>query len=293
MLKYLTIATMLSSLNSYSYVEINSIEYYQQKSDIKEIIFDFKSDYLSTHTIEVTMEFYNIDNQFIKGYKNELKFLGKKKAIANINYNYYKNSYVLININYNGKYLINNAKINIYVQEDCFINIDNRECKRIYKSYYKNGVMGEEILKFIVNESDFYKYLYDNKLKLKDINFYSNYTFDKANIYLYLNDKIDGYDLIYNNGYRFLLFMDENNKFELIDNYFLNLIDFSFLENYKEGSYKVKEIYFPFIQDYKEYDLSLVIEDFISIKIDFIVFTKGNLLGDCSTSKYCLIHESD
>ena len=123
--------------------------------------------------------------------------------------------------------------------------------------------------------------------------YYSNCDLKDSTAYLYLYNKIDEYNLLYDDKYSFLLGINDDNKLEFVDHYFVNLLEFEFFESHSKDTIKVNSLYFPYSSEYIEYDLSIVIESFISVKVEFSVFTKGDLLGECETSKYCLRYESD
>lgn len=293
--KFIMMLSLLTSMTSINYVAIENIEYYQTTDDIKKIIFDFNSDYLSEHELKVEISFFEMDNTFISKFTNCIKIIGKKKSIANINYQNNADSYALIDIFYQDKPIVKSAKINFYVQDDCYINLNYKNCDAIYQSKYENGTTIDKTLNFAILDNPFNKFLNFNSLDLADVVFNSDYNFENANVYFVLKDKIEEYGLYYDEGYRlFLNIKEEKNYFnlELMDNYFVNLNPFRYEENYFENSTKTKNLFFPYNEEYKEYECLILIEDFITIEISFNVATSDLLFGNCLSSKYCLKRES-
>jgi hypothetical protein len=294
MLKVLLSLGLFLTTISNNYVCVNSIEYYQSNSEIKEFIFNFESDYFSSHEIVVSLDFYQ-DDKLIRGYSSSLKLIGEKQAKAKLSLNNTQDSYVLISVYYNNTSIIENARLNMYVQSDCFMNISNNYCNKIYKSEYKNGLTNDLLLDFKSNNNNYNKYLVSNKLNLEELTFYSNYDFRYSNIHLIIKDEITGYEVLYNEGYNFLLDVNYNNgyHFTLMDYYYVNLLEFKYTEKYQDDGIKTSNLYFPYIEEYKEYSAVIIIEDFITINIEFNFATNGLLLGECSSSKYCLVRENN
>ena len=291
MIKELALISMLSSSISSDYVCVNKIEYYQSDEVNKKIRFEFQSDYFKVHEIDTKIELYDINDTYLASYNSSLEVIGNRNAIASFNYNNENDFYVLIDVKYDDTYLIKSVKINFYNQEDCFINKDNLICNFIYKSEYSEGISKDVITNFRVDNNIFDKFLSFNKLSVENIKFYSDYKFENANISLVIENEIKEYNLLYDQGYKFILNISED-KFNLLDNYYVNLLNFSYSESYFENSNKVNSIYFPYFKDYKEYNCYIIIEDFINIKIDFNVSTSDLLYGKCNDSKYCLVRES-
>ena len=51
-------------------------------------------------------------------------------------------------------------------------------------------------------------------------------------------------------------------------------------------------VYFPFLEEYREYTCKIVIKGIIEIDIEFNVSTSDLLFGECENSKYCLEREN-
>lgn len=291
MLKLFLLFSMLNLNVSSEYVDVESIEYYQTRKEDKKIIFNFESDYYKTHDLLVSIELYRSrDNVFVKRYKNNITIIGDKVSVANLNFDLTENMYALIFVEYNQRNIVEEGKINFYIQDDCVINRDIRECKRIYKSEYRDKISKDLINNFKINKQTFDKYLVFNFLNPKDITYYSEFDFFESNKYLVINDLVDGYDINYNNEYRFLLDTsgEINQSFSLVEAYYVDLISFKFSDEHFINSQETTKIHFPFIKEEKVYNCSISIESFINIQIDFEVMTMGDLFGKCKESKYCL-----
>ena len=72
--------------NYNSYLELESIEAYQSNSSEKELVFNFNSDYISSHLIEVKIYSYNSEDKVKAIYSNDLEFIGKKSAVTVIDF---------------------------------------------------------------------------------------------------------------------------------------------------------------------------------------------------------------
>lgn len=289
------IFSLLTSMVSTNYVAIENIEYYQTTDDIKKLIFNFNSDYFNEHELKVEINFFEMDNTFISKFSNYIKIVGKKKSIANINYQNNNSSYALIDVFYQDKTIVKSAKINFYTQDNCYINVNYKNCNAIYLSKYEKGTTIDKTLNLAILDNPFNKFLNFNSLDFNNVVFNSDYNFENANIYFVIKDKIEGYGIYYDEEYKLLLnIKEEKNYFnlELIDNYFVGLNPFRYEESYFDNSIKTKQLFFPYNEDYKEYECLIVIEDFITIEILFNVATSELLFGDCSNSKYCLKRNS-
>lgn len=282
MLKELALISMLFTSAKSDYVKVDEIEYLQTNDSDKKITFNFESDYFSTHLIEVKISLYDSENNYLCSYQNELDIIGKRSAIANFSYHHDDHVYAMIDVMYKNAYLIYNAKINFYLQDNCNVTKKNTLCNFIYKSEYVNGVSRDLYSNFRVKKDSFDTFLPFNKFNVKDVSYYSNYEFTNSDIYLVINENIDNYNVeIFPIGV-------ENGNFILMNNYYVNLMEFRFEEDYFENSIRVNEIYFPYSSEYKEYHCSIVIDDIIEIQIDFSVATSDLLYGECEHSKYCL-----
>jgi len=257
----------------------------------KELVFNFYSDYVSSHLLDIEIKLYDSFNNLIRIYTNQISFIGKKRAVTDIDFLMNNDFYVLVSVFYNDELIVENAKLNFYFQEDCKIDDTNKTCNRIYKSEYKEKVSKDIFTEFKVKDSSFNNFLKFNELKMNEIQFYSEYDFSKSDIYLFINEEINGFDIIYDNGYRFILDVVKNGyyHFEVIDDYYVDIVDFKYKDSYFNGSVKTQSIHFPFNKDYKEYSCKIMIASFINIEIVFRVAISDNLLGDCKESKYCLI----
>ena len=238
---------------------------------------------------------YKIDGELIGEYQNSLKVIGDKKTLAKLDYIYNDQTYALIDVNYNENLLVSNAKFEFYDVEKCYLNKENKECKRIYKSVYKNGVVSKKESDFKLLNAPFDDFLENNNLNLNNLLIYSDYDFSDDDVYIVIKDEIEGFDLVYDNGYKLPLQVSEKGlkySFSLLEEYYVNFSDFGYFESKKDGSLAVKEIYFPFYSEYKEYECLLVIKGKLNIEIEFKVSTSDKLFGECENSKYCIEESS-
>lgn len=289
MLKLFLMCSIVNLNVSTEYIGVESIEYYQTNNDQKQIIFNFDSDYYTNHKLEVEIKLYEKEsNTLIKGYKNTIEVIGDKKSTANLSIENNEDMYVLIYVKYNENSIVKDAKLNLYVQDDCYLNKENRDCNRIYKSEYRNNISKDLSTKFFINKNIFDKYLTFNYLELNDFKYYSEYNFNQDSKYLIIYNYIESYDMLFDEKYRFILEIGNDKKFYLLEDYFVDLFDFKYSDEYFQNSKKTDKIYFPFFNDEKIYKISILIESFINIQIDFNVITSGNLLGSCKDSKFCL-----
>lgn len=291
MLKFMLFLTLLNKSIISPYKGIDAIYTYQSNNEEKKITFEFNCDYSSLYEVYVTIDLYDEKGTLLKKYNNSLLVTGSMKKSANIEYDNEKNFYALISIKCDDDYIVKDAKLNFYIQDNCYLNINNRSCNRYYKSEFKNGISKDYDIDFLIHKNIFNKYLISNVLNVNNITFHSNYDFRESTSQLIIKDKINEYDFYYDDGYRFLLSIERNNNhsFKLIDNLYIDLLDFKLSEEYFESSINSKNIYFPFYLNDVEYDCAIFIQSFIDIRIDFTVSTSGLLFGECNNSKYCLV----
>ena len=293
MLKFFMMLSMLNATVNTDYVDIEKICHYQNNIDKKQIIFEIDSDYLTKHTLDVYISLYGPKDTYLLTYNNTLDVLGKKHAIANVECGNHQVEYVIIDVYYKELKIQANNKINFYHQQDCLLDEDNRSCNRIYKSEVIDGINKDYYTNFIMGGNLYNKFLIVNELDVEEIQFFSLYEFDEANVYFFVNDYIDKYQLPYNDKYIFLMNIKKDNKsyFSLVDEYYLVLDTFSYSDQYLENAIITNNIHFPFSEEYKEYNCEILIDDFIDIYIKFKVATSDNLFGDCQKSKFCLKRE--
>lgn len=290
MLKYLLMLSLINTSVSIEHVYVDSIEYNQVNDDNKKITFNFKSDYSIQHELEVFIDVFDNEGNIYRNYSNKIIVIGDNIANANIKHDHNDGDYFLISVNYKQEEILKNVKIVMRKQEDCYLDKNNLECKRIYKSGYYDGINKDSYTKIIITKNIFDKFLYSNVLNLGNIVLYSESELLNQETYFILKNEIKEYDLPYINEYRFLLetYRKDGYSFRLMEDYYLDIIDFKFSENYFENSIKSKEIYFPFSNEYLEYNCKIIIKSFVNIEINFNVYTGEYLFGDCNNSKYCL-----
>lgn len=281
------------SLNT-NYMSLTSIEHYQTSQEIKQLCFNFESDYLNIHEVFVSIELYDSNDVLKKTYSNSLNIVGEKQANANFNA---KDDieYALIDIYYDKAILEKDIKINFYNQNNCLLDKDNRECNFIYLSRYSNRVTKDHFTNFRMNKNVFDKYLNTNVLSLSEVSFYSDYNFENSFVYFRVMDQVDGYDLFYDNYYNMELKIIDGtlHYFQLLEDNYVNLEEFYYGEEYLSKNIKTNKIIFPYNDEFKEYKCEILIESGISIKIQFNILTNGKLLGECNNSKFCIVRSKE
>ena len=289
MLKIFLIFSLCSSFSGFSGIRVEKIEAFQSNDTSKRISFEFSGNYTLVNDIDVEIKVYE-KNNYLRSYSNKLKFIGNKSAETIIDFNLKDNFYVLINIYNNENLLVKEAKLNFYKQDDCLIWEKEKYCKRVYKSEYNEGVSKDVYMNLKVNDATFNRFLSNNMLDVKNVKFNSEYDFENSASYLMIREKIVGYDLHYNENYLFPLSVENNGYkyFSLLSEYYVDLLNFRFSEENFNEAIKTNNIHFPFSDEYREYEIMIITEDYVNIIIKFNVATSDNLFGDCSDSKYCL-----
>ena len=293
MLKELLALSILNIAFNSNYVGVDSIQYYQNNSEQKQFIFSFNSDYLSVHEVKVSIDLYDENDICKRSYHNSIEIIGKKNANANF-YSDLTVSYALINATFGDYVLLEDARINFYSQNDCYIDNKNNVCDPIYLSEFSDNVTKDHYLNFIVKSDVFNRYLSTNIMNVNSIYFNSEYDFSDSLIYFKVNNHIEGYEVFYDNGYFIELDVDGSGikYFVLKENYYVDLSEFYFSQEYKNNSVVINNIVFPYSEEQQVYHCQIIINTFINIYIDFDVITCGDLLGECSTSKFCLIRSN-
>ena len=289
--KLLIAFSLLFSSANVSYAEIEYVECYNNINKKIEIVFGFNCDYLESHPMHVILDIYDSNNQIIATYNNVIKVIGRREAKASIDYLYRDGLKVDVTITYNEEKLVDHIRLELIRNEVCYLDAANKNCSMPYKSRYENDVIIKYKSDFKILYLPFDSFLSDNYLNIEDIIVYSNCDVKDAEVYLYIKDEIEGYNMLYDNGYRFLLGVEkENNKysFYLLEKHYLTLPKFSFSDEYSEEAIVTNNIYLPYLKEQKEYECLLVIKGKIDVEITFFVFTSDMLYGDCSDSKYCM-----
>ena len=110
-------------------------------------------------------------------------------------------------------------------------------------------------------------------------------------IYLEIRRITGEYELINEDNYKLLLETNNTNNqysFSLLETYYVNFEEFIYTDVYSSDYISTKRVYFPFLDEYREYLCSLIIDGTIDIKIEFIVSTSDKLFGECADSKFCI-----
>ena len=274
-----------------TFCDVSSIECYQNNQEEKMITFDFVSDYSNVYDFYVYIELYKHDDEQDRRYVNNIKVMGKKRASTRLNIS--ENiKYLLIKIMCNERVVVNNAKFNLYRQDDCLLSKDIRSCNAVYLTKFEKDKVNDVYIDLSLSGPLFDKYLNSNSLNLNDLTLYSKYSFSSNNIYLISEKKIDGYEIFFNEKYVFPLTVKEETNdyysFKLLNNYYVDLKNFNFGEQFQTDKIETDKLILPFYDEYREYQFEIIINSFININISFKVYTNGNLFGECKSSKFCL-----
>jgi len=289
--KIFLVFNLLVSVFRVNYVSIDYIDCYSNYQEKIKFDFSFISDSVSSHSLFVVIELYDSGNRKLVEYSNTLNIIGDKKISANIDYLYKEGLYALISVRCDQKEIVSYIRFDFYKSQSCQINKIDRVCNSFYKNRYKDNVVTDKYMNMQILKAPFDSFLTYNRLDLSEFYIYSEYDFSDDEIYLLIEDELDGYNINFTNNYRIPLnVIREGNYYKLtpLEFYYLSVYPFEFSEEYKENYFKTNQIYFPFNNEYKEYDLLIIIEGVNLIEILFTISVSDTLFGECEMSKYCL-----
>ena len=230
-------------------------------------------------------------------YSSTLIIKGNKKTIAKVPFTIEKDGY--LNIKFYSNNLsdyFEDVMFPIYYNDNqiCYLS-EAYECvsKKPGVIKYVNKVIEEEYNRVsLINKNKVY-YSFNNRLPIERIKIGSLLKREKGSANLCIKERIEGMEIYYNEGYSFPLNIQfENNivNLSLANKYYLDLIKGLAYEEYKENLIYTNQIIFPYIDN--EYDITIELSEvflsFNKVVLDFKLITKGNLLGNCNSSKYCL-----
>lgn len=161
------------------------------------------------------------------------------------------------------------------------------------KVLYDGEYIKEEYEKIalINNESNYFTF--NNLFPIDKIKVSSSLIEDGGYANLFVEGKICLKEINDYNGCSFPLEVTYNRgilDFKFYNNYYLDMVQGRTYESYKSNTVYTNNIVFPY--EDKEYKISIILENvFISfekVSLDFVLKTKGFLIGDCIDSKYCL-----
>lgn len=248
--------------------------------------------------IEMKVTFYNEEKLKISDdvFSSALSVEGKKTTIARIPFNEEEKMFFRLSFySQNKKENIEDIYFPVYKAQSFVCDLSNENyCKGKIPKFvvYKNGMMEEKYEEiFLLNRK--LKYTsFNNYLPLDKIKISSTFSVDGLSAYLILKERVEEINLYYKEEYKVPLSLIFNNSiisFQLSNNYYVNVIEGSTHEDYKEGTIFSNNILFPYKS--KCYDMNIEIEDSVSFEKIIIPFnfeTKGNLFGKCNESKYCV-----
>ena len=299
MLKIVLSVSLLFSINLNEDFRVDRITYNFDEST--DSMFFLRIDLYSKlkDIIELKIYFCDINKKLKnnKYYSSILEVEKSKSTIAKIPYTIKENMYLRINFyNNSAKDEVFDLFFPVYPKEKNVCNLnESRYCESNNSALvvYENKEIKEMKSKvFLVNETlNFYSF--NNKLNVERIKLNSNLFNEEGYAYIYIREKIDSFNVYYNEGYTFTLNLKNDSNLvslSLENKYYLNIIDGEISDYYVNDSIYTNDILFPYTD--KTYNINLkVIDSFVSfheVIINFSIIVKGALIGDCLTSKYCL-----
>lgn len=257
----------------------------------------------------------NVDRKTIITMK--VYFFDENKNI--LNNKYYESSMILekdsrtlakIPIQFRGKIYLNivfeNRELNeeieniffpVYEKEkgSCDFSI-KKSCNSSYpvKVVYENGRVNEFYENvFLVNE-DLHIRSFNNRLPIENFAIKTSINKEeKGYASLYIDEKLESINVYYSDKYEFPLevYYDSSLlKFKFANKYYLDYLKGVVSEEYENNLIFDNNIVFPFVD--KAYAMEIVLFDafyaFDNVRIPFMFETRGNLVGNCDESKYCI-----
>ena len=134
MLKIFSIISLIVFNSNVNYVQVESIECYSNIGEKIEFNFKFNSDYSSSHQIVVIVDLFNDNGKYLGNYKNTLKIVAEKEAVARIDYLYGENMYAMVDVLYDDNELVSNAKFEFFDINKCYLN----EIRKVSKQNKEN-----------------------------------------------------------------------------------------------------------------------------------------------------------
>lgn len=275
-------------------VEYNAKTYDNQKIDLNIYVKTNKRDIL-----QIIVYFYNKNNELIadKYYSSSLVVDGKKETRATIPILSKKELFLNI-IFYSGNLdrEIENIMFPIYSREflSCDLNKDkicesNNPVIVVYEN--KNILEIKEKISLVNSGLDFNSF--NNLVPINKIKLISNVEALYDYGFLKLEKNVNDFDVYYDGGYIFNLKINSINGimgFNISDNYYVNFFEGKTSQNYINDALYINEILLPYNNTSYSFivELNDVFTNFSSVKVRFVVNTKGNLIGKCDSSKYCL-----
>ena len=286
----------LLSTNSAEQTKIEKIEYNNYSNDLIELkitILSKKKD-----LIEMQVCFFDTQKNKLDDvcYSSAVEVENRKKTTAKIEKSVKENMYLnIIFVSQNKEEKIKEIMFPIYVNkiETCYIS-RKHYCKSTIPSkvVYENDKINQyyDEISLINKENNYYSH--NNLMPIQRIKINSrNEVLDGfANLYIY--KQVSDFHIYYDKQYTFPLKIKLTDiiSFEFENYYYLDLLKGITYENYQFDTIKENQIVFPYKNN--EYDIKIEIIDCFyilkTIEVDFKVLTRGDLMGDCIKSKYCL-----
>ena len=279
--------------------KVNIIEYYSNSH--KDDIITLNINITATKRDVIELKIYFCDenkNNLNKDYfSSALTIQGNKKTEARIPIHISEKMY--LNIVFYSSNLdkeIENVMFPIYKNEDLICDLNETKiCKSNNPVHviYENKKIREIYEKIAVSNETLMFKSFNNIVPIEDIRLICNNQINDGEMNLYIKEKIDEYSLYYKEGYAFNLeayVVNNVIRFAFMDYHYVDLHNGKMYDNYISDGVYIKDVILPYRN--KEYNFVIELKDcfvsFKTVKLDFKVKTKGDLIGGCETSKYCL-----
>lgn len=277
---------------------VEKIEYITSNSVNNNVCLNLEVQSTYRDIFELKVYFYDKEKELInnKWYSSALVIQGRKDTQAKVPIDVADVTYLNI-IVYSGNLEkeIENIMLPLYRKSSSMCDLTrDKLCVSSIPSVIKYE--NKEIKEFysnvtVVNDSLSF-FSFTNRLPLDKIHLISNSHIDEKEGWAILRLKSGRHELFSEEDTIPLKMASNNNVFyfELAENYYVNIKDGRTSISYIEDSYYINEIVFPYIDEQYNFELEIhnLLADFETILVSFDVKTRGDLVGDCKVSKYCV-----
>lgn len=281
------------------FCKIEKIEYNANSYNNKNLTLNIKLATSKRDVVQLDVYFYNKHKELVtnKYYSSSLVIDGRKETKATIPLPQGDKLFLNI-IFYSGnlEQEIENIMFPIYPREFllCDLNVEkicksNNPAVVIYEDKKITEVI--EKVSIINNKLEFDSF--NNLVPIDQIKLISNLCINQKYSNLQIREKINDLNIYYEEGYRFLI----KNKcregiinFAFAERYYVDFFKGKTSQSYINDSFYINEVLLPYGNGSYSFCIEMegVFINFSNVKVNFDVHTKGNLIGKCSQSKYCL-----
>jgi hypothetical protein len=265
---------------------VDKIEYNEDENQDDFIYLNIDLFSLYYDLVEMKIFFYNEDksSEYDTFYSSSLFVENNVKTRAKIKIPEKKNMFlkiVLFSDRLNKEFYDLLLPIYFNNETNCNLNL-MYECKSMYPTkvvYYEGNIVEKYNKIELVNRKKYY-FAADNLLPIKDIKIVSETELNADGVYFIINDFVVPVDYFY---------IDNIIHFRFGNIYCIDYLSGTTYANYKEGCVFSNNIILPYKN--MSYDVDFVIDNYSSFKkivFSFKVETKGDLLGKCKISKFCI-----